>query len=188
MKWYLRGGMAVLAVAAVLLFAGAAKADSIQVTYSGSGISGWLNLTMNSLGGGVYQVTSISGSQNGNSILGMVPTVPSNRKYMPDGNYYAYDNLIYPGSSPLLDSLGLLFNIAGSTTNPANIYWNGTSYMESTYLGGGNFPNDFTWMPINVSVSAVPEPSTLALMGAGMIALGGLLRKRKRTLEESGSV
>jgi len=176
MRFWLRNAV-VLALAGLFFFVNAAKADSIQLTYTGTGISGILNLTTNSLGGGVFQVTSITGSQNGQSILAMVPTVPWDAYYMPDGSFYAYDNLIYPTSSPLLDSLGLLFNIQGSSTNPANIYWNGTSYMESTYLGGGNFPNDYTWTPLRLSISSVPEPSTLALFGVGMIALGSIIRR-----------
>lgn len=179
MKFWFRGSMAVLAVAAVLLCAGAAKADSIQMSYWGTGVNGSMNLIGTPIGGGLYQITSVNGSENGAAIAGLAGSSGLNYFWLPDGSAYVYDNLMAPSSYPVFGTPGLLFSLVGNLF-PENIYWGGNSYMEARYIGGGNYPNDFRVTPINIRVSAAPEPSTLALMGAGMIALGGLLRQRKR--------
>ena len=177
-----RATLLALAAAAVLVCAGPAKADSFQLTYSGIGVNGFMNLTANPLGGGLFQVTSISGTENGTAIAGLVGGSGANYFWLPDGSGYLYDNYLTPGTSPVVSNPGLLFALLGSSY-PENIYWGGSSYLEASYLGGGNFPQDFNIVPINLQVTATPEPSTLALLGAGLFALGGIIKRRLRKNE-----
>jgi PEP-CTERM motif len=179
LRTIIRTSILALAVATVLVCASPAKADSFQLTYSGFGVNGIMNLTANPLGGGLFQVTSISGTENGTAIAGMVGGNGANYFWLPDGSGYLYDNYLTPGSSPVVSNPGLLFALLGSSY-PENIYWGGNSYLEAGYLGGGNFPQDFNIVPISLQVAATPEPSTLALLGAGLFALGGLIKKRQR--------
>lgn len=173
------GYLVALVAATLLVCAAPAKADSFQMTYSGTGINGFMNLTGNSLGGGLYEVTSVSGTENGTAIAGLVGGHGANYFWLPDGSGYLYDNYMTPGSSPVFSNPGLLFALVGDLF-PENIYWDGTSYVEASYHGGGNFPADFNIVPINLQVTATPEPSTLALLGAGLFVLGGALKKKLR--------
>ncbi|HUL15293.1 MAG TPA: PEP-CTERM sorting domain-containing protein [Terriglobales bacterium] len=182
MRTIIRAVFLALLTTVVLVCAGRANADSFQLTYSGVGVNGFLNLTANPLGGGLFQVTSISGTENGTAIAGMVGGSGANYFWLPDGSGYLYDNYLTPGTSPVVSNPGLLFALLGSTY-PENIYWGGGSYLEASYLGGGNFPQDFNIVPISLQVTATPEPSTLALLGAGLFALGGIIKRRQRKQE-----
>lgn len=182
------GYLTVLAAATLLVCAAPAKADSFQMSYSGSGVNGFMNLTGNPLGGGLYAVTSVGGTENGTAISGLVGGNGANYFWLPDGSGYLYDNYMTPGSSPVFSNPGLLFALAGNSF-PENIYWDGSEYVEASYLGGGNFPSDFNIVPISLKVTAVPEPSTLALLSAGLLVMGLGLRKglRKPTEAEAGA-
>lgn len=178
MKFWFRGGISAVALAVALLCAGAAKADSLHMNYSGTGISGSMDLIGTPVGGGVYQVTSVSGLENGTAIAGLVGGSGPNYFWLPDGSGYLYDNLINPTGNPVFTNPGLLYSLVGGLF-PENIYWAGSSYLLAQYIGGGNFPNDFILTPLSIQVQRAPEPSTLALFGAGLIALGSIVRRTK---------
>lgn len=178
MKFWLRGGISVVALAVALLCVGVANADSIHMNYSSTGISGSMDLIGTAIGSGVYQVTSVSGFENGTAITGLVGGTGPNYFLLPDGSAFLYDNLINPTGNPALTSPGLLYSLVGSVF-PENIYWGGSSYLLAQYIGGGNFPNDFILTPLSIQVYNVPEPSSLALFGAGLIALGSIVRRTK---------
>jgi hypothetical protein len=158
-------------VAALLVFASSAYADNFQLTYSGAGLSGTLDLAATPEGGGSFLVTGIYGFQNGSSVTGLIAPVASGLFTLPDGDGFTYDNLLFASSSTLLDNPGLLFTIAGFS-QPVNLYSTGpSSYLLSTYIGGGNFPKDFVSTPVTVTLIATPEPSTLALCLVGFLVL-----------------
>lgn len=183
MKSWFRGVISAVAVAVALLCVSGAQADSIHMTYTGSGINGSMDLIGNPIGGGVYQVTSVSGLENGTAIAGLTGGSGPNYFWLPDGSGYLYDNLINPDSNPVFGTPGLLYSLVGGLF-PENIYWGGSSYLLAQYIGGGNFPNDFIVTPLSIQVSKAPEPSTLALFGAGLIALGSIVRKTKNRFGE----
>jgi len=178
MKFWLRGGISAAILAMALVCVGGAKADTIHMNYTGTGISGSMDLVGTLIGGGVYQVTSVSGLENGTVIAGLVGGSGPNYFVLPDGSSFLYDNLINPTGNPALTNPGLLYSLVGALY-PENIYWGGSSYLLARYVGGGNFPNDFVITPLSIEISKVPEPSTLALFGAGLIALGSIVRRTK---------
>jgi pimeloyl-ACP methyl ester carboxylesterase len=58
-------------------------------------------------------------------------------------HYYRYDNLLFPGSFPVLDRWALLFNVTG-LSEPVSIYYDSTGfygsgigYEEAVYVGSG---------------------------------------------------
>ena len=126
--------------------------------------------------------------QIGGTTLTVGQLIPTNSSgvfwFPPPAGGFTFDNLIYPNSNTVFDSRGLLFTLLGSG-GPIyeNLYSVGTSlYMQSAYLNNGApFPNDFSFVPVTVSVSALaaPEPSTLVLCLAGLAVFACLLLKHK---------
>ncbi len=191
---------AVIAFAALMvLFCGAsARADTFDLNYSGnySGdkISGNLVLNATSDGGGVYTVNSVSGTQFLNGIMESVNTVvPSTSSPFTDSGQFDYDELLTPGQSPSIDFYGLLLGVSiGGVEQlyPVNICSNcddnnGTTYSEYVYSpsGGGNsitFGSTYEDYSItSLSLSEVPEPSTLLLLGFGLAALFFVARRKQ---------
>jgi len=62
-----------------------------------------------------------------------------------------------------------------------NLYYDSQGEF-SIYIGGGNYPKDFLTNPVQISVVATPEPSTLAFGLTGMAFLiAALAWKKART-------
>ena len=126
------------------------------------------------------EVTAISGQISGlvDQTIGSVTPNPNfpGPAYSPDGSFI-YDNLYY-SSGMAFDIDGVLFATA---QNPGG-YWN----------LWGNSPDDFSlWESANsngypieesgtLSVAAVPELSTWAMLGLGFAGLGVAGRARRR--------
>jgi hypothetical protein len=176
-------------LAVVLCFCGAssAYADSYQITFT-SGLTGALNLTGSATGPGSFLVTGLTGSENGMGVAGLIAPNSSGVYTVPDGNGFAYDDLLFPSTHPVFDNAGLLFMLDG----PAgvifeNLYSVGsTSYLESAYLSNGSpFPGDFSYIPVTFSLSKLPpskveEPASVVLCLVGLMAVGFLKRKKKQ--------
>jgi PEP-CTERM motif len=141
--------------------------------------------------GGNYDITGITGTvtQNGTSfaITGLAP--PPNDP----GGYFGFDNVILAnaGSAPYsLDSGGLGFYAAGvpnfySPSDPTttfNVWGNGgtSGTLGTTASYDVNTPFNGTYSILTVSgVSAVPEPSTWAMMILGFAGVGFMAYRRK---------
>jgi hypothetical protein len=166
-----------LSIFSVLFFLAAASpvyADAFQFTFTGTGINGVLDVTATSQGSGTFLATSISGTVNGNAVTGLIaPTALSGYSdyTLPDGDFYSYDDLLFPSATPPLDLGGLLFTVVGES-QPVNL-WD-TTY--GVYIGGGNYPNDFVDTPVTFSAPVpVPEPPTLLLLFASLLTVGAVL-------------
>lgn len=101
----------------------------------------------------------------------------------------SYDNLFYPGGSPqaasdypfyggIFDIYGIVFTIAGG--NAVNLWSNGD-------MGGGvnygiGVTDGLTLLDYTspVSLAAVPEPASWALLIGGFGLVGAVMRKRRR--------
>ena len=60
-------------------------------------------------------------------------------------------------------------------------YTDGTS--GGAYEGGVRWTPD-TQLSVSVSISAVPEPATYAMFGAGLCAIGAVMRRRRKHIQE----
>jgi hypothetical protein len=180
----------VFAVALLSLSATSARADSYQITFT-SGLTGVLNLTATPQGGSTALVTSVTGSENGLAVGGLIAANSSGFYAMPDGNGFAYDDKLFPNSLPVFDNAGLLFTLIGSggTVIFENLYSVGSSfYLESAYLSNGApFPGDFSFVPVTFTLTdpppvSAPEPSSLAFCLAGLVLFVGLASKHRKAL------
>lgn len=156
--------LSLLVVALLVLFAPCAFADQFDFTITGSGISASGVFTATQESNGTYLVTSITGLQNG---LAMTLLAPN--------GYAANDNLLYLTPPPLLDIPGISF-LAGSIDY--NIYFDGSVYRECNNADNGACYVP-AGVPIDFKVTAVPEPSSLAQFGSGLLVLLGVLFRRQ---------
>jgi PEP-CTERM motif-containing protein len=166
-------------VAAAMLTASAADASVYRFDYESAGdaLTAAGAITVDASG----EVTGISGTISGlidETISGMVANPNfSGAALSPDGSFI-YDNAFYSSGQPF-DVYGLLF-----TTKGMNGYWN----------LWGNAPGNFSlWESVGgyyavqttggLTLAAVPEASTWAMLAAGFAGLGYAALRRPRSRE-----
>ena len=182
---------AVLCVASALFAMRSAKADSFQFTLSGTNTmtgysvlgTGQIVTAPDATRTGLQDVTGITGTLNGFQIQGTVGSnfTPTTVKF-PDTFQYTFDNLLNPGDpSDPFDENGLGFE----TTNGVqyNIGTDPTQGLLYQAFDGQIQFDQQTYLPIPVTLtltptSVTPEPSSIALLGTGLLASAGLLRRR----------
>jgi hypothetical protein len=169
-------GLVVSAVFAGTVCAGAPRASAAAFDWSYTGLDGYSvaasgTLVATLLGGGAYQVTSISGTRDGLTT------------YAGEDNrvYTTFPQLDYPGLA-FTNSIGSAFNVFydPSTTDDYNCGFVG--YCEigpgvpgTSGLGPPRDPDN----PISFTLTAVvPEPATWTIMLTGLGLVGLCLRRR----------
>ena len=170
-----------VAVAAAVLAPAAANASVYKFTFESfdSELMAGGQITVNTDG----EVTGVSGVISGladQTISAVTPNPNfSGAAYSPDGSFI-YNNL-YHASGMAFDIDGLLLATA---QNPGG-YWNlwGTSpgsYSLWESVGSYNYPIEESG---NLSMTAVPEPSTWAMMLIGFAGLGYAGYRRARVAQ-----
>ncbi len=175
----------VLAMAtAIALAPSAAKADSFNYTYTGNdGIVATGLLTGDLTAPDTYTLTSgtiwITGapdcttcgsspvSLNGGGVLenvGVVLNVGGGT------DLFGQDNLFFPDANPELDPNGLVFQL--DSGSGVNLWGNG---VDNYAMFGGSWT---FWDSGSFESSAAPEPSSLLLLGTGLLGLAGMARRR----------
>jgi hypothetical protein len=167
-KLLFRAAMIAGAVLCLLAAAGPASAEIVyNWTLSGAD-TGSGTLTTGAPDGSGFDITGFTGTIDGNLIDGLAgsPLDPGGPTISPTG-FFQYDNIVYPGPDPVLDISGILFSISGQEANIwGNNGPNDYSYYVCCYAVANDRVDTFTLTP-----AAVNEPSTLAVIGSGLLGL-----------------
>ena len=156
-----------------LLFVSAANADTIAISVSAGSdtLTGTLYGTNN--GNGTWTITGINALYDGILTTTVIPTGT-------DPNFI-YDNLYYYPPSPVYwDNAGLLFAVP--TVGEVNLCWyvggNCGSGPLYTFIVWDGSAYTYTSVDSYSFGPPIPEPSTMLLMGSGMLAAAGALRRK----------
>ncbi len=202
-------------VAAVVTSGPRGLAETTPFSFSGAGLGGSLVLTYgpNSVVGdpvGSYAITGVSGvfsdaklGLSDMTITGLTPINPvspykglpfpvsfssiavTNPPYPGEGT--SYDNLYYPGGSPVvcpdypgsggyLDVFGVAFKLSNGFT--VDLFSNGTVAAGQPLYYGVVVINEAG--TIVDSALAVPEPASAALLGAGLLVVAAWGGRKRR--------
>ncbi|MGA3126218.1 MAG: PEP-CTERM sorting domain-containing protein [Candidatus Korobacteraceae bacterium] len=154
--------LAFTVVALGLFYAPAAKADTFDFTYSGSGYSASGVFTTGNAGS-PFTVTGITGTADGSAITSL-------------SLYAGADQLLYfpPSGGSYADGAGISFATLSGVDY--NIYaYNGGIYLLVSTVDPVGYPEN--GVPITMS-AVTPEPITLLLFGTGLMGIGGMVRRK----------
>ena len=168
-------GAAVLALTASVA---QATTDSFVYTSTTSAPSSATGMiTFHSIGGGVYEITDITGFVDGDKITNLVPNSnPPGAVTSTDG-LFIYDNDVYSGA-PTLSNPGVLFD--GQSGIEYNLFSQGPSYVLYEGVNNAFGPNSVGTFAL---AGGAPESATWLMMVMGVAAIGaGLRMERGRQL------
>jgi hypothetical protein len=170
----LRYKLIALAAASVLAFSGQrASAATYDVNFAGSFFDVFVELQVD----GSSNVTGITGNVSG-AFTGSPATVTGLEPLNTQGQWI-YDNKFNAAGSPYVSNGGILFDaVANSTNFIYNLYSVGPNqYYLSTFNPDSRYYNPGD--PGTLQVTAVPEPSTWAMMILGFMGVGFVAYRRK---------
>ncbi|THD53563.1 PEPxxWA-CTERM sorting domain-containing protein [Phenylobacterium sp.] len=182
-----------LGLAAAAALGGHAQAATwvLDYTATNGGAPGEANLTLETASAvdaaGGYDVTSITGEVDGETITGLIanPSQPF-PAYSADG-MFIFDNVFYADSSPVLSNPGLFFS--GASGDEYNLFSdNATTYELYRATSGVGYQANSVGVlayrdpPSLPDVGGIPEPAAWSLMILGFGGVGALLRRRRNAI------
>jgi PEP-CTERM motif len=198
MKFGVLGSLAAAsAIASVLAAVSPASAATFDWSLSGPDIVGSGTLTTLEDQGPVFDVTGISGTVNGATILGL-------------SNYFYPEQVVFSPQpeNPVVDASGLSFSVGDGSISymvyeDNGIYAPGYLDCGATYCIIGPAHTDMSTFGLDkntalasltltrvadptfvrADVATVPEPSTWAMMGLGFAGLGVAALRKRRALK-----
>jgi hypothetical protein len=165
----------VLAVLSCALFlVGTAGADAIPFSYSGPGVAVSGNFFGTNNHDGSWTITGIDATYNQIEVSGIVAVGLD--------PHFLYNNLYYvSGYAPYaVDYYGIDFAVGDQRGQSVQLYGGRRLRIEWGYASilwnGGGY--EFTQVSQSSFGPVIPEPTTLALFGGGLVAAGVAARRR----------
>ncbi len=160
-------GLLLAAATTLALVGTSAHADTLwNFTYSGDNSSASGSFTVAGDGTSPGAVTSITGTYSDATITN--GTIDGLVTLGTDPGFN-FDNLF--GGTPQFSNAGLLFDVNG--TQHVNLYSEGNGYFNAAYEAPGLLNE-----AVSLTVTAVPEPGSIAMLLAGLGALAFTSRRR----------
>ena len=143
------------------------------------GNSGSFQLTVETadpIGSSFTTVTEISGTFLGQTVTGLSPWYGSDQQIRNTARPFSVDGMAFE-FAPLAGSLE-----PGYRDNVASFYVGASDGIVRAYIGASSLDYELSseYRVSNLTISAVPEPSTYAMMGLGVLGLAAVARRRQK--------
>jgi hypothetical protein len=161
-----------ISFAPILLLPISVQADTINLVYTDAfSNSADLTLTATPLGNGVYNVTDVTGTWDGNNVAG--PN--SGTLFGSTSNNFYEDPSVLPVNT--IDS-GFVFTTAISIVEFYAYNFGGPGYATALTDQNGNNEQSGAAFVSSANVTSAPEPGSLSLFGLGFIGIVMALKRK----------